>query len=140
MFRNALRKSQECRGRSGLFSNPKECFERAGSKGFPNFDDFISDDSRKAHRHPKTCCFDGQIEPCPDVQSDQDARAIFPPTIGQSERDFPKQADEKKKKKSEAEGAPVDELLRSVKKTGRWNERSTDEINEIPRESFGLAG
>ena len=70
----------------------------------------------------------------------QDARAIFPPTIGQSEGDFPKQADEKKKRKGEAEGAPVDESLRSVEKAGRWNERSTDEINEIPRKSIGRAG
>src|SRR5262249_20393602 len=56
------------------------------------------------------------------------------------ERYLPKQADKEKQKKCEAEGAPVDELLRRVKKAGRWNERSADQVSKIPWEPFRRGG
>jgi hypothetical protein len=123
-------------GRSvrGLFSNAKECFERASAQGFPNFDHFISDRRGKAHSQPNADCFDRQTGPRTDVQPDQNIPAVFPPTIGQSERYFPKQAEEEKQKKREAKGTPVDEWSRRVKEASRWNQGGADEINKIPRE------
>jgi hypothetical protein len=101
-----------------LFSNAKECFERAGAQGFPNFDHFIGDNGGKAYSQPNTCRFDWQTGPCSDVQPNQNIPAIFPPAIGQRERDFPEQTDKEKQKKGEAECSPVYEPLRGVKKAG----------------------
>src|SRR6266478_9075208 len=99
-----------------LFSNAKKCFERARAQGFPNFDHFIGDNGGKAHSEPNADCFNWQTRPRSDVQPHQNARAIFPPTIGQSERHFPKQTYQQKQKKRETERAPVDELLRRIEK------------------------
>src|SRR5207244_9460035 len=94
------------------------------------------DDSRKTDREPNADCFNRQSGPSSDLQADQNVAAIFPPAIRQSERRFPKQADQEKQKKREAERSPVNKPLRGVKKTGRRNERSADAINKIPREAF----
>src|SRR6266478_9725080 len=123
-----------------LFSNAKKCFERASAQGFPNFDYFIGDNRGKAHSEPNADCFNWQTGPRSDVQPDENITAIFPPTIGQCERDFPKQTYQQKQKKRETECAPVDEWLCGVKKASRWNDGSADEINKIPRESFRRAG
>jgi len=82
-------------------------FQRAGAQGLPNLDHFIGDEGGKGHGQPDADSFDWQAGPCSDLQSDQDIVAIFPPAIWQSERHFPKQADQEKQKKCETERAPI---------------------------------
>src|SRR4030095_9339589 len=125
---------------SGLFANAKKCFERASAQGFPDFDHFISNNGGKAHSQPNTNRFNGQAEPRSDVQSHQNTRVVFPPTIGQRKRHFPKQTKQKKQKEREAEGPPIDEALRGMKEASRRNERSAHKINKVPGETFGRAG
>ena len=103
---------------AGSFSDSKKRFQRAGAQGFPNLDHFIRDDGSESHREPNADCFNRQSRPSSDLQPDQNVTAIFPPAIRQSERRFPKQADQEKQKKREAERSPVNKPLRGVKKTG----------------------
>src|SRR5262249_42884447 len=97
------------------------------------------DDRGKGHGEPNANRFDRQPRPRPDVESDKDAWLVFPPAVRQSERRFPKQADKQKEEKRKTECAPVDEWLRRVKETTRWNQRSANEINEIPRKTVGTS-
>src|SRR4030095_5951808 len=62
------------------------------------------------------------------------------PAIRQSECHFPKQADKEKQKKRETKRAPVNEPLRGIKKAGRRDKRSADEINKIPRKPIRGTG
>src|SRR5438552_17212403 len=122
------------------FSNPKECFQRSRAQDFPNFDHFIGDDSGKADGEPNADCFDRQAGPCSDVKPDQNITAVFPPAIRQGESHFPQQTHKEQQKKRETKRAPVDEPLRGVKKAGRRNKRSADEINKIPRKPIRCTG
>src|SRR4030095_1834905 len=123
-----------------LFSDSKKRFQGAGAQSLPNLDHFISDNGSKGHGQPDADSLDRQPGPCSDLQADETIAAIFPPAIRQSERHFPKQADKKKQKKREAEGAPGNEPLCGIKKAGGGNERSADEISKIPREPFRCVG
>src|SRR4029077_9844025 len=76
---------------------------------------------------------------CSDVQPHHGTRPVFPPTIGQRERRFPKQTDQQQQEKRKTECAPVNVWPCSVKKSSRWNQRRANEINEIPRETFWRA-
>src|SRR5437870_2725173 len=82
----------------------------------------------------------GQAGPCSDMQPHHGNWSVFPPTIRQRERCFPKQTDQQQQEKRKTKCAPVNEWLRGVEKASRWNQRRADQINEIPGKTFWRAG
>jgi hypothetical protein len=124
-----------------LASNiPKERRDRTHAERFPYFDHFVNDHGREADRHPDAWRFDGQVRPRPDLQTHHRLVAVSPPAIGQSQRHFPQQADHEQKEEGETECAPIDEAPGGLEKSGRRDQRSTREIDEVPREPGGFSG
>ena len=125
---------------SGLFPDPEKCFERASAQRFPDLNHFIGDDCGEGHSEPNKNCFDRQAGPCSDMQPHHGNWSVFPPTIRQRERRFPKQTDQQQQEKRKTKCGPVNEGPGSVEKASRWNQRRVDQINEIPGETFWRAG
>src|SRR5882724_7195578 len=117
----------------------KEGREGAPAECFPDFYDLVDDHSCEAHCHPNARRFNGQFGPRTDLQTGHRLVAISPPAVGQSERDFLEQADQEQKEEGETECAPIDEAPSGFEKSGRWDNRSTRKVDEVPREPSGRA-